>query len=399
MCFLFGMRGSLCARCRRTSIRDLACARELPPNHTISASELISRWLAPTCCGSCVTLLATRFPSVSAIGWLSKDLRTKSRHVIRLTNCLVTEAAMRTPHAYPESKPHSTSWHDVVCSDCTKSDHAFWQMLIWTPRQLGLQYFEVGSRPFAISSISLAMALVVDGGTTARTTSLCQRCAALDLVGRWHTFWRSRELQSILIARLGAPQTWTGSTCSLCQFFLDALLSASGSDCIPTPWLREAFTLWTWIFEPTNVHSASDLNAGNVVLLLMMNVPFNLGQPEPTHDFHLCHLGLNLELRERSQARWHVRAVCRDSVSYGVIGGWLAACDSNHRRECGLMRLKSVEDLLLIDCESLSVERAVPGCRYAALSYVWGSANITPHLGLHNPPRTIRDAIEVTRKL
>lgn len=99
-----------------------------------------------------------------------------------------------------------------------------------------------------------------------------------------------------------------------------------------------------------------------------------------------------------SEAFIHAQNV-PEVVSYEVLRGWLAACESQHDQTCGLERIKPVSGLWMIECENFSVVRMIASCRYVALSYVWGVTDTIQRRNLHESPRTIRDAMLITREL
>jgi hypothetical protein len=123
---------------------------------------------------------------------------------------------------------------------------------------------------------------------------------------------------------------------------------------------------------------------------------------------------------------YFIRPICLDKIDFAMVRRWLILCDSHHGKACRrnpvLKELKrshptkEVPDFRCIDVEQNCVAILPSGCRYAALSYVWGrrkffttlSSNIEdlekPH-SLEKPeylnkvPLTIRDAIHVMREI
>lgn len=93
----------------------------------------------------------------------------------------------------------------------------------------------------------------------------------------------------------------------------------------------------------------------------------------------------------------------RDSLGY---------CTSNHGRACegldGPRYSLSTFDFRLIDCENRRIVNATPGCRYVALSYLWGLTASDAPLFQHSRdqpvlpddcPEVINDSIKVALKL
>lgn len=80
-------------------------------------------------------------------------------------------------------------------------------------------------------------------------------------------------------------------------------------------------------------------------------------------------------------------------ISCIQIRSQVAECERIHEN---VMRPEPVQGLKVIDCKSRVVVPASEGCKYAALSYVWGEAKSGTNLEF---PATIEDAISITRAL
>ncbi|KAH8805352.1 heterokaryon incompatibility protein-domain-containing protein [Xylogone sp. PMI_703] len=94
---------------------------------------------------------------------------------------------------------------------------------------------------------------------------------------------------------------------------------------------------------------------------------------------------------------------------------WVHLCETTHGETCNQSlwpphSIHNLESLLLIDVERMCVVNAPEGCQYATLSYCWGTAPTLQHVASNTQairtdgalrtlkaPRTISDAIEVTR--
>lgn len=92
-------------------------------------------------------------------------------------------------------------------------------------------------------------------------------------------------------------------------------------------------------------------------------------------------------------------------IDYTVIAAWLRCCKTLHRTLCKQRNI-TARPLRLIDCDTFppSLVLAPQSGPYLALSYTWGSKGYeysTSSTGgiILCPPRTISDAITVTRKL
>jgi hypothetical protein len=84
-----------------------------------------------------------------------------------------------------------------------------------------------------------------------------------------------------------------------------------------------------------------------------------------------------------------------------LISNWVRFCCRNHGTTCGKKPAHFVPGLKLIDCTSRRICVAMPGQRYAALSYVWGPSvpHEPPGAVPQSFPRTIEDAISVAKQL
>lgn len=77
---------------------------------------------------------------------------------------------------------------------------------------------------------------------------------------------------------------------------------------------------------------------------------------------------------------------------------WLNDCKMHHGIACGLYS-SLIEGMRLIDCDTMSIVQAESSCVWLALSYVWGVQHpVDPH-DLSQMPKTIRDAVTITKEL
>ncbi|KAI1651786.1 HET-domain-containing protein [Daldinia loculata] len=88
-------------------------------------------------------------------------------------------------------------------------------------------------------------------------------------------------------------------------------------------------------------------------------------------------------------------------IDYRLIEDRISTCTGlpTHSEICRPPRRKLNWPSKLIDCQALTVVEAQPSYNYVALSYVWGQQEHDPSKGLYDSPATIRDAIEVTKRL
>lgn len=91
------------------------------------------------------------------------------------------------------------------------------------------------------------------------------------------------------------------------------------------------------------------------------------------------------------------RTIAPTSVDYSKFKDLLKTCEEEHKVSCEIMPRSNVLGLMVIDTKTEKVVKAPPGCKYLALSYVWGteSGSSAAH-NIQNSPPVIRDAISVT---
>lgn len=117
---------------------------------------------------------------------------------------------------------------------------------------------------------------------------------------------------------------------------------------------------------------------------------------------------------DEDTAPFHGIRVDPKRVSTSTLQRWRALCENDHPEILDRCISRKQQELRLIDVNEYRIVKVEGHCRYVCLSYVWGkisqpqytsdtkAAFQAPH-GLNSElirlPRTIRDAIEVTRRL
>ncbi|KAI4913344.1 hypothetical protein J4E85_010798 [Alternaria conjuncta] len=94
------------------------------------------------------------------------------------------------------------------------------------------------------------------------------------------------------------------------------------------------------------------------------------------------------------------RAETKDRrVDFDAIRGWLEECGKSHNR-CKFSIQGAPWGLKVIDCMERTIIAARAGCRYVALSYVWGGfifkADMKSGVLPSELPRTIEDSMQAT---
>ncbi|KAK3371063.1 heterokaryon incompatibility protein-domain-containing protein [Lasiosphaeria ovina] len=99
------------------------------------------------------------------------------------------------------------------------------------------------------------------------------------------------------------------------------------------------------------------------------------------------------------------RQIHPGSIDFNILNGWLDYCKNHHGETCGPFPgyPQRLPNLRVIDCETRAIVTAPEGCRFVALSYVWGSQGAKDagrrSLLPDHVPRTIGDALQGTLRL
>lgn len=122
---------------------------------------------------------------------------------------------------------------------------------------------------------------------------------------------------------------------------------------------------------------------------------FRVGKRKTTVRFSRRNARKSLEFNigKRREAQERLKGV----VDHSFFRDGIEACQKHHGK-CRVGNHRKIAGLQLIDCQKREVVCAPPDCKYAALSYVWGSSS-TQVDDLHNLPRTIEDALVVAQNL
>ncbi|KAI2630336.1 heterokaryon incompatibility protein-domain-containing protein [Hypomontagnella submonticulosa] len=102
-----------------------------------------------------------------------------------------------------------------------------------------------------------------------------------------------------------------------------------------------------------------------------------------------------------------LRKIDPAKIDINLLQNWISTCDSQHEGDCNFHNPESIPSLRVIDVHTGFLEEARPGCKFIALSYVWGSSpppanesyNDQGHNLLETAPDTIKDAAQLTREL
>ncbi len=91
-----------------------------------------------------------------------------------------------------------------------------------------------------------------------------------------------------------------------------------------------------------------------------------------------------------------------ETVDYRKVNNWISACKTKHGERCNSIDKSGGEipDFTVIDCVARTLVHVQSDKEtYVALSYVWGSPASASASFPSNIPKTIEDAITVTKEL
>jgi hypothetical protein len=226
---------------------------------------------------------------------------------------------------------------------------------------------------------------------------LCSQCASIDFVDM---FTGKRRSESMLFSRLYQGQ----KRCPMCYFLLSSIHDFTNP---PTPEEDERLCLVAIHISTTPPIAAIRLTTwrreGKTVSRSLRN---GCSDSENSPPF--------------------LRAIRSDSIDFASLRRQIAWCASEHSISCGQevssderTMSRALRNFKVIDCKRNAVVTAPPSCNYAALSYVWGPADLPPltssggspgqqqfHLSSDNTaklpfcvPKTVADAMEVVQRL
>ncbi|KXX77881.1 Heterokaryon incompatibility protein 6, OR allele [Madurella mycetomatis] len=263
---------------------------------------------------------------------------------------------------------------------------------------------------------------------------LCDVCSALKLEPRRFVVlpgdpeWRKANQPDSLDIKLGkisdmAQKTW----CPLCRLVLTALGGTKG---VPTHETDTGEALQAGLCWNTTGPSPDPRAPWHHIPEVRVLRPYvrteSGGFPRSTRLNIFPEITLLANDSPTPSTTYFVRPIRPDTIDFAVVRRWLALCGLHHGKACqkskALKELKrshptlEITNFRCIDTEDNCLVTPPANCRYAALSYVWGVAEVfttlrrnvkdleTPR-AFENPelfgrvPLTIRDAMRVVREI
>jgi hypothetical protein len=272
--------------------------------------------------------------------------------------------------------------------------------------------------------------LPVPGDVSCHGDKLCDVCAALSLDARRFVVlpgdkeWNQQNEPDELNISLGKVEDIAKKTgCPLCRLVLVAL----GGSKVPTSEDTEPVCVdMSWNTDGPVPDPRAPWNHRPEIRILRPYARKQNGGFVSKRLNMFPEITLLANDSPTDSPTYFVRPISRDQIDFDIVRRWLDLCDSRHGKACRrnpvLKELKrshptkEVPAFRCIDVEQNCVVLLPSGCRYAALSYVWGrrkffttlSSNVKdleePH-SLSKPeylaqiPLTIKDAIHVTREI
>lgn len=237
----------------------------------------------------------------------------------------------------------------------------------------------------------------------AQSTDFCERCRSID----FESISKLRICHGLGVHVLDLEATYEeleASSCSLCRLF-----GAAGYSNLLTKCQLRAFSAKATL---------AGRNWGDLIPIqdsVLLGVePLRIENHLVAESQYLIMLeslrktgliALNRTARSVPHTSFQYRPIAAHRFDAEWSKQYIEYCQQHHPVGCAIEPAISL-NLRVIDCKLRKVEMAHPGCKYVALSYVWGSPSSSDSPGCvanqalpTTIPRTIRDSIDVTLAL
>jgi hypothetical protein len=243
---------------------------------------------------------------------------------------------------------------------------------------------------------------------------LCIRCAKLDLDKIFSTKIKN-SLGNFVAKLAGTAKELEASECVLCKFFASVMPPVQepteGEMRNPDPYHIRAFSAQRVFIG----RYEKGLMESDATLLGVVGIDIADANSGRDHAYDRMHCWMEntgyifSDQRERvGSGKIGVRTILLETFDGDFSRSCLAYCSEKHDLSCrrGFSKPNAPLFLRVIDCKTRRIITAPPDCSYAALSYVWGSAQPAHSLSrdgrgtsevsaLHNCPKVVSDGLEV----
>jgi hypothetical protein len=199
-------------------------------------------------------------------------------------------------------------------------------------------------------------------------------------------------------------ETWSQRTCRLCRFFA-AIWEANKL------YLRGA-RLCLVVLSSRNISKYNGSNQipkairHHNILLLSHPQPQRVFEVDPTTLDNLDIVGPLFLSRHKLDVEKcvSVLSINPDRVEFSIVRRWLQLCSRHHGDSCFSSEVPDIPGFQLLNCKTRKLEPYIPGMKFIALSYVWGT-NVNEQMHQNNEqshsilPQTTEDALKVTLEL
>jgi hypothetical protein len=175
------------------------------------------------------------------------------------------------------------------------------------------------------------------------------------------------------------------STCRICRF-LGTVISSYDSDVFPST-------------PPYRLDIAKKISFGNRDIGVMRIKEAKMFPISPlSRGTHM------LAIQDKCPSIFQpLDSVMIGGIPLELLKNAIDTCETTHDHHCATRDPDHLRNLKVIDCKRGRVVPAPAGCRYVALSYVWGSGkpgmNIETTFKANQLPKTVRDSCFVTQSL
>lgn len=235
-----------------------------------------------------------------------------------------------------------------------------------------------------------------------KMADLCDRCQALDVLSIIRSL-RVNDWTGERITRLGSSSQWPLGTCQLCKLFSDLYEASWLYRQRPEERMLQTVELRAYSSRLLRESQSQFLNIEYLEDTTILGITTDVGEDRSVAERH--EMGC-IHLIPGASEAWpravQARLMRQDAVSLDVVLEWLHACEKQHHRSCGKPPERPIGRLWLIDCQTCKVVPAGSNPKYVALSYVCGVFEVQQTDGVYDfdaSPRTIRDAVSVTKSL